>query len=116
MPIGTQNPQGLERRELWVLATVLTLVALAVVWVRTATVKKTYEYVQHEKELKQLEQEIQALRIDWLKWTAPERLEHLAEDRGLQRPASEQVYRYKSSPGVGSSTETSPLRDRPVYP
>jgi cell division protein FtsL len=83
-----------ERREIWILVCALALVAVVVIWVRTATVKKTYEYVQHEKELRQLEQEIQVLRIDWLKWTAPERLEALASERELQRPAPEQVYRY----------------------
>ena len=82
------------RKEIWTLLFFLCVVALSVIWVRTATVKKTYEYVQHEKELRQLEQEIQALRIEWLKWTAPEKLEGLAQKRELQRPDPQQVYRY----------------------
>lgn len=84
----------IDRRETVLLALMLAAVAVVVIWVRTATVKKTYEYVQHEKELRQLEQEIQALRIEWLKWTAPERLEGLAEQRELQRPVQDQVFRY----------------------
>ena len=87
-----------QRREIWILLSALALVAVVVIWVRTATVKKTYEYVQHEKELRQLEQEIQALRLEWLKWTAPERLETLAAERELERPAPEQVYRYTAPP------------------
>jgi cell division protein FtsL len=83
-----------DRHEVGLLLFLLGVVCLVVIWVRTATVKKTYEYVQHEKELRQLEQEIQALRLEWLKWTAPERLEDLAEKRDLQRPDPEQVYRY----------------------
>lgn len=86
--------ETLDRKEVGLLLFLLAAVACLVIWVRTATVKKTYEYVQHEKELRQLEQEIQALRLDWLKWTAPERLEDLAEKRELQRPVSDQVYRY----------------------
>lgn len=50
-----------------------------VVWVRTATVKATYRYVQHEKEISQVQQELQDARIRWLKLTSPKRLEALAE-------------------------------------
>jgi hypothetical protein len=51
----------------------------AVVWVRTSTVKATYQYVQQERRLSQLGQEIRDFRIRWLKLTAPKRLESLAQ-------------------------------------
>ncbi|MBY0369564.1 hypothetical protein K2X33_02685 [bacterium] len=50
----------------------------AVVWVRTATVKSTYHYVQQEKEIASVTQQLQDFRIRWLRLTAPKRLESLA--------------------------------------
>lgn len=66
----------------------------AVVWVRTATVKTTYGYVQQERELRKLRQEIQQAKVDWLRLTAPRQLEALAKNLNLQPPSGEAVFKY----------------------
>jgi hypothetical protein len=68
----------------------LFLVSGLVVWVRTSTVKATYEYVQHEKELARLGNEIQGFRIRLLKLTSPKRLESLAKRFELNPPDGNQ--------------------------
>lgn len=57
-----------------------------VVWIRTSTVKATYEYVQNEKELARLGNEIQNARIRLLKLTSPKRLEAMAKRFELNPP------------------------------
>jgi hypothetical protein len=66
-----------------------------VVWVRTSTVKATYQYVQHEKELSSVASEIQGDRIRWLKLTAPKKLEALAEKFELSPADSNQRIQYQ---------------------
>ena len=66
----------------------------AVVWVRTSTVKATYRYVQQEKELGGVGQQIQEFRIRWLKLTSPKRLEALAERFELVPPDPNQRVHY----------------------
>ncbi len=73
---------------------VLFAVCGAVVWVRTATVKATYQYVQQEKELASIGDQIQDFRIRWLKLTAPKRLEALAQRFELIPPDSNQRVQY----------------------
>jgi len=72
------------------------LIALcgAVVWVRTSTVKATYLYVQQEKELAGIGQQIQDFRIRWLKLTSPKRLEALAAKFELFPPDPNQRVQY----------------------
>lgn len=66
-----------------------------VVWVRTSTVKATYEYVQHEKELARLGNEIQNSRIRLLKLTSPKRLEAMAKRFELNPPdANQRIQHY----------------------
>lgn len=67
------------------------LIAGIVIWVRTTTVKNTYQYVETQKEVKMLEQEIQLQRVKWLKLTSTKRLETLAATMGLGAPRLEQI-------------------------
>ncbi len=76
----------------------LFFLALATVWVRTATVKRTYQYVQNERSLKQLERDYQRRRVEWLRLTTPERLEKMALALNLHAPKAGQLIRYASSP------------------
>ncbi len=67
-----------------------------VVWIRTATVKATYRYVQQEKELTSIGHQMQDFRIKWLKLTSPKRLEALALKFDLFPPESGQRVQYTS--------------------
>jgi hypothetical protein len=66
-----------------------------VIWIRTATVKETYHFVQQQRELKAMQQELQAARVHWLKLTAPKRLDSLAERLHLAPPRLSQVLKYE---------------------
>jgi hypothetical protein len=68
----------------------------AVVWIRTATVKATYRYVQQEKELTSLASQMQEFRIKWLKLTSPKRLESMASRFDLVPPDPNQRVQYTS--------------------
>lgn len=81
-------------RSLWGPWLFLLFVAASVVWVRTSTVKATYQYVQHEGELRGVEQEIRKLRVKWLKMTSPRKLEAMAPALGLVAPTKNQSRRY----------------------
>lgn len=84
-------------REIAFSSIVLFILCAAVIWVRTLTVKETYVYVRLEKEARQLEQDVQAVRMQWLKQTSPKRLDALAESLGLKAPELQQVLKYGSS-------------------
>jgi len=71
-----------------------------VVWVRTATVKATYRYVQQEKEMTVIKQEIQGLRIRWLKLTSPKRLEALAQQMQLSPLQASQRVQYAAKGAI----------------
>ena len=77
---------------------IVFLATALVIWIRTATVKATYEYVQNEKEYRLLNQEIQALRVKWLKVSAPKRLEGMAHVLKLGPPKIDQVMKYEIQP------------------
>ncbi len=77
-----------------VLVLFVCLLSSVVIWVRTETVKMTYEYVQQEKSYRQLNQEIQALRVKWLRVSGPKRLEGMAHVLGLVPPRIDQVMKY----------------------
>jgi hypothetical protein len=98
-----------EKKKTEAVGLFLLLCALcaAVIWVRTATVKDTYRYVQQERERFRLEQETQAIRIRWLQMTAPKRLEGLAKALGLAPPKPNQVLRYEA-PATGASLTRNP--------
>jgi hypothetical protein len=67
-----------------------------VVWIRTATVKATYHYVQQEKELTGIGHQMQEFRIRWLKLTSPKKLEALALKMDLFPPTENQRVQYTS--------------------
>lgn len=74
------------------------LCAVGVVWVRTATVRDTYRYVQQEKAYKVYEQNISDLRLRWLKLTSPIQLQSIAKEKGLKAPQIHQVIPYTNEP------------------
>ena len=74
------------KRELTVLLASIFILASTLVWIRALTVKASYQFVGQEKQYRQLEQETQALRVRWLKLTAPKKLESLAGQLGLEPP------------------------------
>lgn len=84
-----------HRREIIFLSALTVLLAAAVIWIRTSTVKDTYRFVQQEREYRRLQQEIQAARVRWLKQTAPKRLETMAKQLGLVPPKIQQVLKYE---------------------
>lgn len=86
-----------KKSEFAYLSAALFVLCAAVIWVRTATVKDTYRYVQQEKELSRLEQETQSIRMQWLQLTAPKRLEALAKVLELAPPRRQQILRYEAS-------------------
>ena len=86
-----------KKSETALLCFALFALCATVVWVRTATVKDTYRYVQQEKELYRLEQETQAIRMQWLQLTAPKRLEALARTLELAPPRRQQILRYDAA-------------------
>jgi hypothetical protein len=88
-----------SRRGLYLLSLLLFILSTLVIWIRTSTVKGTYLYVQKEKELRRLEQDIQASRVRWLKLTTPKRLESIARGLGLKAPEMSQVLKYQSEHG-----------------
>jgi len=84
-----------DRRELLLWFSLTAIVAVAMIWMRTATIKETYVFVQHERELRTLQQEIQAARVRWLTMTSPKKLEATATRLGLVPPKTEQILRYE---------------------
>jgi len=85
----------IPRRELLLLLFFVFSLAAGVIWIRTLTVKDTYKYVEQERELRKLQQEIQAARVRWLKLTSPKRLEGMARALGLVAPGMHQMLRYE---------------------
>ncbi|MBI1862119.1 MAG: hypothetical protein HYR96_14490 [Deltaproteobacteria bacterium] len=80
------------------LSILCVVAACAVTWMRIGTVKNTYTYVQNQKELNRLQQELQAERVKWLKLTSPKKLELLARHLGLAAPKMTQVVRLHPAP------------------
>lgn len=70
-------------------------VAVGVIWIRTATVKATYLYAQQEKELRKHQSRIQRARVNWLRLTAPARLDALARNLKLNPAKADQVLKYE---------------------
>lgn len=70
----------------------------AVIWLRIAVVKSTYDFVRQEKELHSLQNDVQKLRLQWLKATNSRHLESLANTLGLAPPAVHQTLRYNATP------------------
>jgi hypothetical protein len=79
----------------------VSLLAAGVIWIRTATVSDTYLYVSQEKELIKEQQEVQAVKLRWLKLTSPKRLESVAKSLDLFPPALHQILKI-TNPKVSS--------------
>lgn len=84
-----------HRVELVLWLVVVCAVAVGVIWVRTATVKATYLYAQQEKELRKHQSRIQRGRVNWLRLTAPARLDALARNLRLFPAKADQVLKYE---------------------
>jgi orotate phosphoribosyltransferase-like protein len=67
------------------------------IWIRTVTVKETYSYVQYEKELRHLQQEIQETKVKWLSLTTPKRLELISKVLDLRSTDPSQILLYEPS-------------------
>lgn len=79
------------KREFFLLLFLVFFTAAAVIWIRTATVRDTYRFVQSEKDFRKLQQDTQVLRVQWLKMTSPRRLKGLADTLGLFPPKIHQI-------------------------
>lgn len=86
------------------LATACVIAACAVTWMRIATVKHTYTYVQNQKEVNRLQQELQAERVRWLQLTSPKKLETLARHLSLAPPKVDQILKFNNTPKTKGST------------
>jgi hypothetical protein len=85
------SSQVRHRRESALLLSLLFLVCVAVIWIRTETVKVTYQYVLRERMYREVTQNTQVERLKWLKMTAPGKLETIAASLDLRAPAMGQV-------------------------
>jgi len=95
-----------NKRELYGLLAGVFVFSASVIWVRTETVKDTYLYVQQEKELRRVQQELQAARVQWLRFTAPKRLDALALSLGLFPPKIHQILKYEPNNAPAETVAT----------
>jgi hypothetical protein len=84
-----------HRVELFFWLVLVCAVAVGVIWIRTATVKATYLFAQQEKEHKKHQSRIQRARVNWLRLTAPARLDALARNLRLYPAKADQVLKYE---------------------
>jgi len=96
------------RREAPLYVTLFLLVAAALVWIRTATVRETYRFVTLRNERKRVEEELAAQKVRWLRLTAPRRLESLAGTMGLKPPSHGQLLRYEPSIAMAETGKLAP--------
>ena len=89
---------GPIRRETLFLLSIVIALSAVIIWIRTATVKSTYQYVQQEKELAKIEQELSMARVRWLKMTSSTKLEALASEHKLSPPKLGQRFRVALNP------------------
>jgi len=89
-----------KKSEIAILMAILFFSSSAVIWIRTANVKATYDFVQKEKELQQLKNEAQELRVKWARLTAPQRLESLSSQLGMSAPKFNQTLKYSEKSGT----------------
>jgi hypothetical protein len=83
--------------EIAFLVALLFVLSSGVIWIRTANVRTTYEYVQRESELKTLLDKNQDLRIQWTKLTSPQKLKVLSAELNMNPPKLHQVFSLGSS-------------------
>ncbi len=82
-------------REIILIICVLLALFFMLIWVRTLTIKTTYNYAQNQRKLLELSNEIQQKKVMLLKLTSPQKLEILAKKLGLSPPGLERVVKYK---------------------
>lgn len=83
-----------KKSEIAVTTAIIFVLSAGVIWIRTANVRATYDFVKHENELKQARQSEQELRIQWAQISSPQRLKKLSQELNLEAPKLSQVYRY----------------------
>ncbi len=84
-----------NKNEIFLGLFILGLFSIGLIWLRTETVKQTYLYVQQEKDYRLLRQDIQAIRMQWLKVTSPRRLESLAKTLHLNPVPLNRILKYE---------------------
>lgn len=82
--------------EITLLILLLFVLSTTVIWVRTANVRATYDYVQRESELKALTLSTQDLRIQWSRLTSPQRLKTISGNLKMDAPKISQVLKLDS--------------------
>ena len=82
------------KSEIAVTTAFLFLISAGVIWIRTANVKTTYEFVRREAAFREEKKNEQELRIQWSKISAPHRLRKLSDQIGMTAPKLNQIYRY----------------------
>lgn len=86
-----------SKTEISLLITLLFILSSAVIWIRTANVRATYDFVRKESELKEVLKDTQDLRIQWTKLTSPHRLKSLSTELKMSAPKMNQVLSMSSS-------------------
>ncbi len=86
-----------SKKEFTTLLVSVFILAAILVWIRALTVKSSYQFVGQERQYRQLEQEMQALRVRWLKITSPKKLESIAAQLGLEPAKLGQNLKLQSS-------------------
>jgi sensor domain CHASE-containing protein len=76
---------------------IIFLISLGVIWIRTATIQSTYQYVEREKKLGLVSQQVQSHRMRLAQMTSPRALQKLADHLELAPATQAQVYRWENS-------------------
>lgn len=71
---------------------ILFVFALGYVWTRVQVIETGYRLSRLEEAREKLKEENHALRVEAATFRSPQRLERLATEFGLKRPAENQVY------------------------
>ncbi len=86
--------------ELVVTTALLFVMSALVIWIRTANVRSTYDFVKKETEIQTLKKESQDLRIQLAQLTSPQKLKKLSSELNLQAPKFNQIYRHTPKAGA----------------
>ncbi len=81
-----------------------------VIWVRTVVVKETYHFVRQEKLHHLFQEEIQGLRLQWVRLTDNRKLQLMAERLGLVPPNPGQRFRYRTQKTKKDSPDLDSLK------
>ena len=83
------------RGEFIFLFAITFIIATGVTWIRTANLKQTYQFIQHEAQLRMLQKEIQSCRVEWTRLSAPRRLDQIAKKIHLRPPRLDQIFKVR---------------------